>query len=134
MNLKFGSGAGVRRVSNGEFDEGSMFLLRLQGWTKPSTNTNILLFFFPIDSSWDFDLVHGIVMLVRRRYSNVTGKLNWLNRTEIAKSNIWRESELHKNPFKLRITSNLKTKIPLYLLQQHIQGKTKQKKIKQSTD
>ena len=97
LNLKFGSSAAVRRVSNGESDEGSMFLLRLQGWTEPSTNTNILLFFFPIDSSWDFDLVRGIVMLVRRWYSNVTGKLNWLNRPEIAKSNIWRESELHKS-------------------------------------
>lgn len=71
LNLVFGSGATVRRVRKGEFDEGSMFLLRFQGRTKPSTNTNILLFFFPIDSSWDFDLVHGICTLVRRWYSKV---------------------------------------------------------------
>lgn len=54
--LVFGGGATIRRVSNGEFDEGSMFLLRFQGRTKSSTDTNKLLFFFPIDSSWDFDL------------------------------------------------------------------------------
>ena len=67
-NLGFGGGAAIRRVGKGEFDEGSMLLLRFQGWPKPSTDTNKLLFFFPIYSSWDFDLSPMEIMFLVHHY------------------------------------------------------------------